>query len=248
MAKRKIHVDIVVPIYNEEIELEKNISRLHRYLTDCLSMYSWRIIIADNASTDQSAKIGKKITRIYPGVEYFYTSKRGRGNAVKLAWMGSNADIVSYLDIDLSTELNHFSHLVKAIENGYDLAVGSRLLPMSRVINRPLKREILSRMYNFLMHLLFATKFSDAQCGFKAISGTAARALLPSVIDNEWFFDSELLILAEKYGFKIFDEPVLWIDNPGSTVRVLKTVTGDLRGLIRLWLTKPWRQLKNGLE
>jgi hypothetical protein len=150
------------------------------------------------------------------------------------------------MDVDLSTDLSNLKPLVKSLtEKKFDIAIGSRLLPDSEVKDRPLKREILSRGYNILIKLLFQVHFSDAQCGFKAITQKVVRNLLPQIKDNAWFFDSELLIVAEKLGYRIYEQPVKWVDNPGSTVRVLKTVYGDLAGLFRLFITKPWRRIKH---
>ena len=133
--------------------------------------------------------------------------------------------------------------MLVALKNGFDISIGSRLLPKSKVVKRPLKREILSRVYNILIHLLFDVHFSDAQCGFKAVTKRVVKRLIPHIRDNAWFFDSELLIVGEKSGYKIFEEPVYWVDNPGSTVRVLGTVTGDLKGLWRLFTTRPWEKI-----
>lgn len=241
---KKTSVEIVIPVYNEEMELEDNIGKLHSFLTKHLSSFPWHITIADNASTDASFSIAKKLSKKYPEVGVFHLPEKGRGRAVKAVWSESRADILAYMDVDLSTRLESIDPLITALAQGYDIAIGSRLLPTSTVVKRPLKREILSRGYNLLIKLLFSTKFSDAQCGFKGITRKAAGNLLPYIADNEWFFDSELLIISEKLGYKVYEEPVYWVDNPGSTVRVLKTVTGDVKGLLRLWLTRPWKGIK----
>lgn len=240
MLKNK-SVEIVIPVYNEEVELADSIGHLGIYLRKNLQNYHWNITIADNASTDDSLKIAKKISKKYPHIKVISMPQKGRGRAVKKAWYHSKADVLCYMDVDLSTDLKYLNSLLSSIsEKGYDIAIGSRLLEDSKVIGRTMKREILSRCYNILIKLLFFVRFSDAQCGFKAISKKAAIKLLPKIIDNEWFFDSELLIVGEKMGYKIHEVPVKWIDNPGSTVRVLKTVTGDLKGLLRLFLKRPW--------
>lgn len=238
--ERKVRVDIVVPTYNEEKELETNIIKLHSFSVKNLNNYLWRIIIADNASTDQSLKIASELSKKLNNIRFLHLNKKGRGRAIKKSWSSSDASIYTYMDVDLSTDLNNFIPLIGAIEDGYDIAIGSRLLASSNVANRPLKREILSRGYNILIKLIFQITFSDAQCGFKAVSRNVVNELLPKISDNAWFFDSELLIVGEKKGFKIKEIPVVWIDNPGSTVRVLKTVFGDLAGLWRLFWQKPW--------
>lgn len=241
---KKYSVEIVIPIYNEEEDLEKNIIKLHSFLGKHLSLYNWHITIADNASTDNSLQIARKLSLWKSDVGYIHLDKKGRGRAVKKVWKASNADIFIYMDVDLSTDLNNLLPLVSALERNYDIAIGSRLLPSSKVINRPLKREILSRVYNILIRIFFQVHFSDAQCGFKGVNRQVVKNLLPYIDDNAWFFDSELLIVGDKLGFKIYEEPVRWEDNPGSTVRVLPTVSGDLAGLWRLFWTRPWNKLK----
>lgn len=242
MPKRNT-VEIVLPIYNEERELEDNIAKLHSFSRKNLSAYDWRITIADNASTDQSYKIAQKLSRMKENVGCVHLKEKGRGRAVKKVWRESKADILIYMDIDLSTDLNNLPPLIDALREDYDIAIGSRLLPKSRVIGRPIKREILSRVYNMLIKIFFQVHFSDAQCGFKGVSRRVVRELLPIIEDNAWFFDSELLIVGDKLGFKIYEEPVHWVDNPGSTVRVLSTVSGDLKGLWRLFIKRPWVKL-----
>lgn len=236
-------VDIVVPVYNEEVELDENIKKLRSYLLGNLKNYNWKIIIADNASTDKTLALAKKLSLDLFGVSFVHLDQKGRGRAIKKAWGESKADFVAYMDVDLSTDLAHFPNIIKALNNGYDIAVGSRLLPKSKVIGRTLKREIISRCYNLLIKLLFFTKFHDAQCGFKAVTKKVVDNLFPILLDNEWFLDSEMLIVGEKAGYKIFEEPVKWIDNQGSTVKVMKTARGDIDGLIRLFLKRPWTKL-----
>lgn len=242
--EKKYSVEVVIPIYNEEEELGKNVKKLNSFLKKNLSSYKWHITIADNASTDNSLKVAKKLSRFLPNVGFIHLDQKGRGRAVKKAWRKSKADILAYMDVDLSTELFSFPPLVKSLTEGYDIAIGSRLLPSSKVVGRPLKREILSRGYNIIIRLFFKTAFSDAQCGFKAVSKEVVKKLIPYIKDNAWFFDSELLIVGEKSGYRIYEEPVVWVDNPGSTVRVLKTVYGDLAGLWRIFWDKPWRRIK----
>lgn len=247
MSEKKT-VEIVIPIYNEEKELEANIIKLHSFSTNKLAFCNWRITVADNASTDKSLSIAKKLARDKQNIGYLHLNEKGRGRAVKRAWRESRADILVYMDVDLSTDLNNLPFLIKALSDGYDIAIGSRLLSDSKVINRPLKREILSRIYNILIKFFFQVHFSDAQCGFKGVTRKIVKELIPFIEDNAWFFDSELLIVGEKLGFKIYEEPVRWVDNPGSTVRVLPTVSGDLAGLWRLFWDRPWNKLKNKLK
>ena len=227
-------VDIVLPVLNEEQDLPRSVATLHRFLQKhCQD--DWRIVIADNGSTDNTLAIAQQLGQQYPQVGCLHLDQRGRGRALKRAWLESKADIVAYMDIDLSTDLQALPPLITAIrDEGYDLAIGSRLAKGARVERRTLKREVLSRGYNLLIRAMFFTRFSDAQCGFKALSRRAAQVLLPLVQDNGWFLDSELLILAEKRGFHIKDVPVHWTDDPDTRVRVLRTALGDIRGLLRL--------------
>jgi glycosyltransferase involved in cell wall biosynthesis len=241
----KQSVEIVIPIYNEETDLENSILKLFAFLKNNLSSYKWNITIADNASTDNSLNIARSLAKRFLSISVLHLDLKGRGRAVKLAWREGEADIFVYMDVDLSTDLGSLPFMLSALSNkGYDIAIGSRLLPKSKVVGRTIKREILSRIYNILIKLFFQTHFSDAQCGFKAVTKKVVSELLPHIKDNAWFFDSELLIVGEKAGYKIYEQPVYWIDNPGSTVRVLKTVYGDLSGLWRLFWERPWNNLR----
>ena len=229
-------VDIVIPVLNEEKILPKCVSSLRQFLKEHFP-YTYRIVIADNGSIDQTPAIAESLSQQHPEVSWTRLEIRGRGRALRAAWLESDADIVSYMDVDLSTNLDSFPALVRAIgDEGYDVAIGSRLMKGSVVRKRSLKREITSRSYNLIIKAIFFTKFSDAQCGFKAVSRLAAQSLIPKIQDQAWFFDSELLILAEKGGFRIKDIPVDWTDDPDSRVNVIKTATEDLKGLMRMRL------------
>lgn len=241
MAK-KLSLSIVIPVYNEAEDLEKSVHTLAAYLRDHMSEFDWHIIILDNASTDDTLAIAKDLARLYSRVEVTHLDQKGRGLAVKYAWSQSHSDFVAYMDVDLSTDLSHLPILVASLTRGYDIAIGSRNTAGARVYGRSILRTITSKGYISLIKLFFWVHFSDAQCGFKAATRRVANDLLPIIVDNEWFFDTELLILAEKMGYRIYEEPVKWIDNPGSTVRVLHTASGDLRGLWRLFTTRPWRK------
>lgn len=239
MAGKK--VAIVVPVYNEEADLPRNIPVLQRFLRQNLKRYDWKIIIADNGpSKDKTGEVSKKLAKEYPGVVYNLIPRPGRGNALREVWLKSDADILTYMDVDLSSELKYFPRLVKALDNGADVAIGSRLARGARVYGRTFTREIMSRGYNILIKIFFWTSFHDAQCGFKGITKEAAEKLLPHVEDKGWFFDSELLILAEKSGYKVAEVPIVWRDDPRSTVKVAKTAWGDIKGLIRMITRRPW--------
>lgn len=225
-------VDLVVPVYNEEAALTTSILRLHQFLQDHLSN-PWRITIADNASTDATRSIGEMLEQQYPNINLLHLPQKGRGRALRRAWLDSPSDFVSYMDVDLSTDLTHFPELIQALESGYHIAVGSRLSRGSRV-TRGLKRDLVSRSYNLLIKGMFFTPFPDAQCGFKAMTRQAVRAIVPSIKNDNWFFDTELLLIAARGGYRIKSVPVKWDDDPDSTVNVFQTATEDLKGLLRL--------------
>ena len=226
-------VDIVIPVLNEEKALPGSIACLHAFLSENIDG-PWRIVVADNGSTDTTPQVCHTLTEQYPEVAYLRIEQRGRGRALRKAWLESDADIVSYMDVDLSTDLRALPLLLQALQDGHDIAIGARLIPGAEVHLRSLKREFISRSYNLLIKLMFATRFHDAQCGFKAVTKAAAAALVPHVVDQGWFFDSELLILAEKRGFRIKEVPVAWTDDPDTRVKVAGTAWGDFKGLLRL--------------
>ena len=226
-------VDIIIPVYNEEKDLPRSVDILSKFLTEKLSEYPWRIVIADNGSTDGTLAVGEMLSSRYTGVNIVHMPQKGRGRALKQVWMESSADIVAYMDVDLSTDLVHVPQLVHAVEEGAHIAIGSRLMKGSRV-TRSFKREFISRSYSTLIRAMFWTPFRDAQCGFKAVSRSTVRALVPLVKDNGWFFDSELLIIAAAKGFRIKEIPVHWEDDPDSRVKIVSTAWEDIKGLLRL--------------
>jgi len=226
-------VELVIPVYNEAHVLAQSIGTLTAFLGAQLP-YAWRIVIADNASTDGTLAVAQRLAAAERRVTVLHLAEKGRGRALKTAWLGSAADVLSYMDVDLSTELAAYPALIRAIaEEGYDLASGSRLARGSRT-RRSLKREALSRGYNALIRAVLWTHFSDAQCGFKALSRRAAQALLPRVANPTWFFDTELLVLAEKKGYRLKELPVRWVEDPDTRVKLASTIGEDLRGLWRL--------------
>lgn len=239
---KKTSVDIVIPVYNEETALPANLPILLSYCRNNLTDYKWQIIIADNASTDTTPLIAKKFSGI-PNIFYLRIQKKGRGRALRTSWLNSRADIVSYMDVDLSSNLDFFPSLLAAIQNSSDIAIGSRLSVGSHVSGRTFLREFMSRNYNLLIKLLFRTSFHDAQCGFKAMKKPLFTRLSPLIKNQNWFFDSELLIIAQKAGYKIAEIPIAWHDDPGSTVKVAKTAVEDFNGLLRLHRQQPWKKL-----
>jgi len=239
-------VEVVVPVYNEQRALPESMPTLVNFLSSDVFPYEWRILIADNASIDNTPEVGRGLEEQYPGqIKYVRIERKGRGFALKQVWLDSPMDIVSYMDVDLSTGIEDFPALIGAIaDDGYDVAIGSRLAKGARV-TRSLKRRVLTLGYNSMIKGMFFTRFSDAQCGFKAASREAARRIIPLIEDNNWFFDTELLILAEKMGYRVKDVPVKWVEDTDTRVKIASTVSEDIRGLIRLRLGQPWRQAED---
>jgi glycosyltransferase involved in cell wall biosynthesis len=228
-------IDVVIPVLNEEQALPGCIDTLREFLGAELGQHQWRVVIADNGSEDGTLDVARRYAQQYPAnLAYIHLDVRGRGRALRRAWLESEADMVSYMDVDLSTELEAFPAMAHAIiEEGYDVAYGSRLVKAAE-IERSFKRDMISRMYNSIIKLSMRTRFSDAQCGFKALSRGAARTLVPAVVNNHWFFDTELLIIAEKRGFRLKEVPVKWKEDPDTRVKIAQTVMEDLKGLARL--------------
>jgi glycosyltransferase involved in cell wall biosynthesis len=232
-ALRDSLIDVIVPVHDEESTLRTNIDVLVDYLAHELP-FRWRVTIADNASRDATPRIAAELAGAHPDIHLVRLERKGRGLALRTAWGSSPADVVSYMDVDLSTNLESFLPLVAPIVSGHsELAIGSRLARQSRV-RRQIKREVLSRGYNGLVRAGFRCGFSDAQCGFKAIRADIARLLLPHVVDDGWFFDTELLLLAERNGLRIHEVPVDWVEDLDSRVALLPTMADDLRGLWRV--------------
>jgi glycosyltransferase involved in cell wall biosynthesis len=230
---REATVDIVVPVYNEESDLERSVRRLRAYL-DARFPFHTTVTVADNASTDDTQKIGRRLGATVPGVRYMRIGDKGRGRALAATWLISDADVVAYMDVDLSTDLDALLPLVAPLISGHsDVAIGSRLAGGARV-RRGLKRELISRCYNAILRLALGAKFKDAQCGFKAMRADTARRLVPRVENRNWFFDTELLVLAQRAGLRIHEVPVDWNDDADSRVKLVPTALEDLGGVWRL--------------
>ncbi|MFE1770065.1 glycosyltransferase [Streptomyces sp. NPDC059008] len=226
-------LDVVIPVYNEESDLEPCVRRLHEHLARTFP-YGFRITIADNASTDRTPDVAARLDDTIDEVTAVRLEQKGRGRALRTVWSLSEAPVLAYMDVDLSTDLNALLPLVAPLISGHsDLAIGSRLSRSSRVVRGP-KRELISRTYNLILRGSLAARFSDAQCGFKAIRGDVAARLLPMVEDTGWFFDTEMLVLAERAGLRIHEVPVDWVDDPDSTVHLVRTAVDDLKGVWRV--------------
>ena len=226
-------VDLVIPVYNERAQIESTLTTL------ALRAEAWpdiklTLTIADNGSTDGTTEIATRLASTMRNVRHCHLNNKGRGRALRQAWSASDATIVAYMDVDLSTDISLFPSLIAPIaRRAADISVGSRLLRPELTV-RGMKRELISRSYNRLLKHVFSPRFSDAQCGFKALSKRAADELIPLVADNEWFFDTELLLLADHFKYRIYDLPVRWRDDPDSRVRLIPTIIQDLKGVVRV--------------
>ncbi|QXV58934.1 bifunctional glycosyltransferase family 2/GtrA family protein [Amycolatopsis sp. TNS106] len=226
-------LDVVIPVHNEETDLEPCVRRLHAHLVEQFP-YPFRITVADNASTDGTLPVAERLSREFDDVEVRRLEEKGRGRALRSVWSTSDAPVLAYMDVDLSTDLAALGPLIAPLLSGHsDLAIGSRLARGARVVRGP-KREFISRCYNLILRGTLAARFSDAQCGFKAIRADVAERLLPHIQDTGWFFDTELLVLAQKTGLRIHEVPVDWVDDPDSSVNIIATATADLKGIARL--------------
>jgi len=225
-------IDVVIPVFNEEAQLAASVERVLAHLRTL--PWTFQVTVADNASTDQTALIARRLSHTHPEVSVVHLAEKGRGRALKRVWSASESDVLVYMDVDLSTDLAALLPLVAPLVSGHsDIAIGSRLSRSSRV-ERGVKRELISRSYNLILRQALRARFSDAQCGFKAIRRDAARELLPLVEDNAWFFDTELLVVAERAGLRIHEVPVDWTDDPDSSVDLVRTAFDDLMGVARL--------------
>ena len=230
---------IVIPVLNEEEQLVGSVGRVHEALKRCWG-HDFSLVIADNGSTDATPHIAAELARQYLEVEVLRLDKRGRGGALRAAWLRSTAEVLAYMDVDLSTDLVHLPELLNAVASDHcDIVIGSRLLNNSQV-ERCFKREVLSRGYSGLLRAVLGLRVRDAQCGFKALSREAAQRLLPSIQNDNWFFDTELLAEAQWQGLRIHELPVHWVHDPDSRVKLLPTIAEDLGGLGRLW----WRRMR----
>jgi glycosyltransferase involved in cell wall biosynthesis len=239
-------VDFVIPVYNEEVGLFHSVESLVKFLiaNDQDINFTWRIVIVDNGSRDKTLSVANTLSSIFSSVNVISLPEKGRGRALKAAWINSDSKVLAYMDVDLSTSLFHIVDLIHSVFlDGFDCSIGSRLMPESYVSGRSFFRTILSKGYVLLIKLLFRSKLSDFQCGFKALRSDIVRQLLPLVKDNFFFFDTELLLIAEKNKLKIKEIPVKWNDDPDSRVDLPRTIFQDLCGLFRLRLNINYKKI-----
>ena len=239
-GQKPLTVDLVIPVLNEAHVLEKSVATVRTFLAEQPG-WTWHVVIVDNGSTDGTDAVARRLAEQHSDVRFLQLPQRGRGRALRLAWSQSDAAIMGYTDVDLSTELTALPKLVRAIaEEGFDLGTGSRLLSDSKTV-RSAKREFISRCYNLMVKAVLWTSFSDAQCGFKVVSRRVAQEIIPEIRDQAWFFDTELLVLAEKRGYRIKDLAVEWIEDDDSRVKIFSTAWEDIKGVARLRWTL-WRR------
>ena len=241
-------VDIVIPVLNEAHVLERSVATVRAHCAAHLRPYRWRVVVADNGSTDGTAAVAARLAARHPDEVVVHTLPvAGRGRALRRAWTRSTAEACAYCDVDLSTDLEALRRLLDAVlVDGYDVATGSRLQPGRSRVERSRQRTLLSRAYNLLLRLVLRVRFTDAQCGFKAVSRRAIERIVPQVRDESWFFDTELLVLAERQGYRIADLPVRWVEDDDSRVEILRTAWDDLKGVARLRLLL-WRHPHGGV-
>jgi len=233
-----VSIDVVIPVLNEAHVLARSVSTVRKYLSEKMADYRWRVVIVDNGSKDGTDNVGRELAAQHSDVLFLHLDQRGRGRALRHAWIQSQADIVGYMDVDLSTNLDHLPEAARAlIKEGCDIAIGSRLMRGSRT-RRSFKREVISQLYNIFIKMVLWTRFSDAQCGFKFVTRTVVEKIVPQIKDQSWFFDTEMLVLGEKQGYRIRDIPVLWNEDDDSRVKIFSTAWEDIKGVFRLrrWL------------
>ncbi len=235
----KIKVDIIIPVYYGNLhEIEPSIRKQISFYNKFLKDYKWNIVIGVNGPKGKILDLAKRLSKKYSNVRYHYTPILGRGATLKDTFVNTKADIVSYMDVDLSTNLNCFPDLIKELNNGYVVVVGSKYIKGSKIKRIPL-RYIISKVYNIIFtKIILGAKFTDAQCGFKSMTRKAAVKLMPKIKDNGWFWDTEMLYMAQKYGYKIKEIPVNWIEDPNTGVKMTKTIFLFLKDLISLRLRK----------
>lgn len=239
-------LEITIPVYNEEIDIPKNIPVLYDFCEKNLRNYCWKIVIVDNASKDSSWSKIKELSEKHPEkIKGLKLDRKGRGWALRNAWKASQAEYVSYMDIDLSSDINYFPKMLALLDNGYDLIAGSRNKKQSQVVGRIFLRKIISKTYMALVKIIHQTKVSDTQCGFKAIRRESFLKIEPLIENNLWFFDSEMILIMEKTGFKVIDIPIRWVDDRNTTVKIMKDSWEEFSGLIRLFRDKPWKKLNS---
>jgi glycosyltransferase AglD len=225
-------VTAIIPVYNDRASLERALSESVDTLAKITPRFE--IIVAEDGSTDGSADVVREFSKNDPRVRLLHSDSRlGRGKALNRAINDARGDIVCYYDVDLATGMQHLPELVSAIRNGADIATGSRLLPSSDTV-RTGGREIASRSYNFLVRFFLDSRIYDHQCGFKAFSRDRILPILPKIRSDHWFWDTEILVRAQRMKYTVTEFPVHWRAGKGTTVRI-KDVFSMGSSILRLW-------------
>lgn len=226
-------VSITIPVFNEEKVLAESVSTLIAFLS-VQPEFRFEIVIANNGSTDGTLSLAEELSQKYSVIRVMDIAESGRGRALKQAWSGSAAEILVYMDVDLATDLGAFWPMISALTEGQcDVVTGSRRIAGS-IVERSAKRKFLSDVFHILLKSLFTMNLSDTQCGFKGITKKAAVELLADVLDTGWLFDTELLFLAEKRGYRIREIPVVWRAGTESRVKIGQSIFTSLVGMLRL--------------
>ncbi|MBI4652910.1 glycosyltransferase [Candidatus Kuenenbacteria bacterium] len=232
-------IEFCVPVHNEEKILKNNILKLLNYCHNQNFNFDWKIVLINNGSQDNSEKICQELFNQYSQkIKIENIKQSGKGRALKFYWQKSKADIVIYMDIDLAVSLDNIPNLIEPIvQENYDLIIGSRLLSDSK-IKRSFIRELSSQTYNFLSKIILGHYFSDLQCGFKAIKVDVFKKIAPYIQNNKWFFDTELIVFANYFKYKIKEIPIEWQENRyderKSKVNLVKDSLKFLINLIKL--------------
>jgi glycosyltransferase involved in cell wall biosynthesis len=242
VKNRDFDLEIAIPVLNEEAALEASILRINCFRD--AHQLGFNVMIADNGSTDNTAAIANKLTKMFPWLNYLYVAKPGVGLALKRVWEHSRADVIGCMDLDLSTELRHLLEVYAAFTAGKtSILNGSRLMLGAKVMGRSLFREISSRSFNFLIQKTLKVKFTDAMCGFVFLSrdlyGRLMRMPYPPITDG-WFFSAEVLIKAEWLEENVLEIPVIWRDDPNSKVKFFSLVMDYLGEISRIRKEKRW--------
>ncbi|MCW3140831.1 MAG: glycosyltransferase family 2 protein [Methanophagales archaeon] len=219
MRGEEIEISVVLPAHNEAERIEDAVNQTRKALAEFAS--SFEIIIAEDGSTDGTAEIASRIEAENSFVKHIHSEERlGRGKALSRAFKLATGEILAYLDVDLSTDMKHLKELINAIkEEHYDFATGSRMLKGSEV-KRSFKRAALSKVFNFLVRKILRSKISDHQCGFKSFRKETLIPLLNEITDEHWFWDTEMLVRAQRNSYKIKEIPVRWEDKGGAGTKV----------------------------
>ncbi len=232
---RRSFLSVVVPAYREERRIASTCTRLVEYFRKRRQRFE--VIVVNDGSPDGTAGAARSAAKRLREVRVLsYPRNRGKGGALRVGIRASKGDRVLFLDADLSTKPEEWAKLEPRLDDGADLAIGSRKMAGAHLVQRqPLWRESMGKVFTFIVRTLLVD-VSDVTCGFKALKGDVARALFRTSVLDDWSFDAEILYLAAKRGLRVDEVPVIWKDNPNSKVRIVSATLGALSGLARIRL------------